>query len=109
MRLPAIHLYGGDWMRDNVAGCGLSSQGLWLRMMFVMHDAKPYGHLIENGAPMKPDAAARRCGAVPKEYARFLAELVAAGVPRFTGTTEYAELLSATLEKKNRETVTVDL
>ena len=39
-KLPYIQLYPGDWLRDSVAGCSLAAQGLWLRMMFVMHDSE---------------------------------------------------------------------
>lgn len=100
MRLPAIQFFPGDWMRDNVAGCSPTAQALWLREIFMMHDAKPYGHLIENGSPMRLEAIIRRSGFKPAECTRALDELVASGVPRITGLTgtdEYRQLLSATI------------
>lgn len=81
-KLPAIHLYPGDWLRDSVSGCSLAAQGLWLRMMYLAHDSERYGYLEVNGAPMQPDFIARRCGCDdPAQYATLLSELFAAGVP----------------------------
>lgn len=84
MKLPAIHLYPGDWLRDTVAGCSLAAQGLWLRMMFLMHDSERYGYLIVNGSPMTSESIARRCGCTPAEYETLYGELDAAGVPSRT-------------------------
>lgn len=80
-KLPAIQFYPGDWLRDNVSGCSLEAQGLWLRMLILMHDCERYGYLAMNGAPIPPDSIARRCGCTPAQYATLLAELTAHGVP----------------------------
>ena len=45
MKLPHIQLYPGDWLKDQVAGCSLGAQGLWLRLIFIMHDSEPRGFL----------------------------------------------------------------
>lgn len=108
MRLPAIQIFPGDWMRDNVAGCSPVAQALWLREMFVMHDAKPYGHLIENGSPMRVETLIRRCGFKLAETKKASEELQISGVPRVTGTDEYRELLRATIHT-DEGAVTVDL
>jgi hypothetical protein len=84
MKPPSLQFYPGDWLRDDVAGCSLAAQGLWLRMMFIAHDSEPYGHLSKNGSAMKPESIARRCGCSLAEYEALLAELTAAGVPSFT-------------------------
>ncbi len=83
-KLPAIQFYPGDWLRDAVAGCSLAAQGLWLRLMFVGHDAEDYGYLSANGQPIPPDGLARRCGCSLDEFHRLIAELEAAGVPSRT-------------------------
>jgi len=80
-KLPAIQFYPGDWLRDAVAGCSLAAQGLWLRLMFVAHDADNYGYLSANGLPLPADGLARRCGCSVDEFHRLIAELEAAGVP----------------------------
>jgi hypothetical protein len=80
MKLPAIQFYPGDWLRDSVAGCSIAAQGLWLRMMFLMHDSERYGYLQQNGKPIPSDSIARRCGCTPEEYLSLLSELDDAGV-----------------------------
>jgi hypothetical protein len=84
MRAPAFQFYPGDWLRDPVAGCTLAAQGLWLRMMFLMHDSERYGYLVVNGLPMSAESIARRCGCTPTEYAALFTELSDAGIPSLT-------------------------
>lgn len=79
---PHIPLYPGDWLRDDVSGCSLAAQGLWLRMMFLAHDSTRYGYLEINGVPMPPEFIARRCGCDDTaQFASLFSELVTAGVP----------------------------
>lgn len=79
--LPYIPVYVGDWLKDVVSGCSLPAQGLWLRMMFIMHTAEEYGCLVLDGQPMPEDMIARRCGAALDEYRNLLAELLRTRVP----------------------------
>jgi len=83
-KAPAFQFYPGDWLRDPVSGCSLAAQGLWLRLMFLAHDAERYGYLAINGAPIPDDNLARRCGASVEDFRVLLAELERAGVPRRT-------------------------
>lgn len=80
-RLPFIKLYPGDWLSDDISGCSLAAQALWLRMMFIMHNSERYGYLAVNGSPMQPVTVAQRCGCDQAQYETLLAELIAAGVP----------------------------
>jgi hypothetical protein len=80
-KLPAIHLYPGDWLRDGISGCSLAAQGLWLRMMFVAHDAPKYGHIFATDLLEAKASIARRCGATVTEFESLFSELLAAGVP----------------------------
>lgn len=81
---PAFQFYPGDYLRDPVACCSHEAQCLWLRMLFVMHDRTPYGHLAFDGKAMPPVAIAKACGFTIDDYQRVLQELDAAGVPRRT-------------------------
>lgn len=84
-KLPHIQLYPGDWLKDNLAGCSLAAQGLWLRMMFMAHDAERYGYLAMNGSAIPSDFIARKCGCDGlAQYETLLAELDRAGVPSRT-------------------------
>src|SRR5215469_11184694 len=80
-KLPFLQLYPGDWEADAVAGRSLAAQGLWLRMIFLMHRSERYGYLVENGLPIPSESIARRCGCYPEEYQTLLAELASAGIP----------------------------
>jgi hypothetical protein len=81
-KLPAMQFYCGDWIRDSVSGCSLASQGLWLRLMLLMHDSPVYGELrLPNGNPMPKEFAARRCGCTEAEFTEAFGELEAVGVP----------------------------
>lgn len=88
-KAPAFQFYPGDWLRDSISGCSIAAQGLWLRIMFIMHDSERYGYLIVNGRPMTGEEIARRCGVSQKEYDRLLQELFHAGVPSFDETGEF--------------------
>lgn len=80
-KLPAIHLYPGDWLRDSISGCSLAAQGLWLRLLFIAHDADRYGFMFAKDLLDANSAVARRCGCTIEEFNSLLAELFAAGVP----------------------------
>lgn len=83
-KLPYLQFFPGDWLRDPVSGCSLEAQGLWLRMMFLMHDSERYGYLQTNGSPTPPGSIARRCGCTPAQYDALYLELSEAGVPSVT-------------------------
>lgn len=95
MRLPSLAIYGGDWMRDAISSCSLQAQGLWFRLMLVMHDAKPYGHLVgANGEPLSERQVVRLVGCSAAELVRVRKELECAGVPGRTGDAKYAAIFS---------------
>ena len=83
-KLPYIQFYPGDWLRDNVSGCSLAAQGLWLRLMILGHDSDRYGYLAMDGLPMQRESIARRAGCSLAELDSLLAELDAARVPSRT-------------------------
>lgn len=113
MKLPSFQLYPGDWQRDSVSGCSLAARQVWFESLLVMHDARPYGHLVENESPIRTEALARRVRCSGAELRRAYKELTDAGVPRLTGDDDYRNLLAATLERKvsggGKELWTVDM
>ena len=85
-KLPSFPFYPGDWLRDHVSGCSLAAQGLWLRIMMVMHDSERYGYLSTNGSPIPSETLARRingCDSL-EQYETLLRELDSVGVPSRT-------------------------
>lgn len=83
-KLPYITFYTGDWLKDQIAGCSLAAQGLWLRLMIVAHDADHYGYLAIEGVAIPPERLARMCAATLEQYTTLLAELDSAHVPSWT-------------------------
>lgn len=80
MKLPAVMLYPGDWEGDEIAFCSLAAQGLWLRMMFIMHRSTRYGYLsLPNGSAIPPRVVAAKCGTTEQEYLTLLVELDSVG------------------------------
>lgn len=51
-----------------------------MECLCIMHEAKPYGHLLLNGNPVGDDALARMTGAAVDEVSVLMAELRKAGV-----------------------------
>jgi hypothetical protein len=80
-KLPHIPLYPGDWLRDGVSGCSLAAQGLWLRMMFVAHDAPVYGEVFDTNLLHARTNISRRCGCSVEEFDELFSELTEASVP----------------------------
>src|SRR3990167_8252379 len=74
--LPWLRFYPRDWRGDQALRvCSLAARGLWIEMLCVMHEAKPYGHLLINGQPVTNPQLAGLCGVSPDQIATLLAEL----------------------------------
>ena len=44
---PAFQFYPESWRTDaELRSCSLAARGLWIDLMCVMHQCKPYGHLV---------------------------------------------------------------
>jgi hypothetical protein len=42
--------YPSDWRGDaKLQACSLAARGLWIELTCIMHEAKPYGHLLIDG------------------------------------------------------------
>ena len=60
MRRPSFQFYPMDWLTDPaLCACSFEAQGAWIRLLCVMHQCDPYGHLSTNGKPMKPEEIRR--------------------------------------------------
>jgi hypothetical protein len=83
-RLPWMKFYPHSWLSDSVSSCSIGAQGLWLRMMLIMHDSEQYGHLVLDGKPIPPRIIAQRCGVTLKEFRKLFSELLKFGIPAKT-------------------------
>ncbi|MCD9188265.1 MAG: hypothetical protein LUM44_17750 [Pyrinomonadaceae bacterium] len=74
--LPYLNIYKGDFLRSYVSACSIGAQGLWFRLMILMHDSERAGYLCLNGEAMPSKIAAIKCAVTLDEYETFLAELM---------------------------------
>lgn len=93
---PCLDVYPGDWLRDDIAGCSIAANGFWFRSMFIMHGAKPYGHLVDgNGNPLEDREIVRRVGLKNlHEFRALLEEITAKGIPGKSGDEAYLQTIS---------------
>jgi hypothetical protein len=83
---PWFKFYPRDWRGDQALRMvSISARGLWMECLCIMHEARPYGHLLVNGRPVGDDALARMTGASVDEVRSLMDELQQAGVLSVTG------------------------
>lgn len=86
MSNPWIKFYPRDWRGDQaLRAVSIGARGLWMECLCIMHEAKPYGHLLLNGNPVENDVLSRMVGASVDEVSGYLTELQQAGVLSVTG------------------------
>lgn len=78
---PWIKFYPRDWRGDQaLRAVSVAARGLWIECLCIMHEAKPYGHLVLNGEPVEGGVLARMTGTSVDEVSALMAELRQAGV-----------------------------
>lgn len=86
MSEPWMKFYPRDWRGDQaLRAVSVAARGLWIDCLCIMHEAKPYGHLVLNGAPVDDGTLARMTGTSVDEVSGLMAELRQAGVLSMTG------------------------
>ncbi|GFE94484.1 winged helix-turn-helix domain-containing protein [Acetobacter persici] len=74
-----------DYERDPALRlCSLAAQGLWMRLLCLMHEAEPYGYLCVNHRPLHTRQLAQMLGVSASQIQRLMAELREAGVYSLT-------------------------
>lgn len=75
-----MKFYPRDWRGDQaLRAISIAARGMWMECLCIMHEAKPYGHLVLNGKPVGDDALARMTGVSVDEVSALMAELRQAG------------------------------
>lgn len=81
MSAPWMKFYPRDWRGDqSLRAVSVAARGLWIECLCIMHEAKPYGHLLLNGRTIDDEALARMTGVPAEEVSALMAELTQAGV-----------------------------
>lgn len=65
-----------DLARKGMDYCSLEAQGLWLKVMRLLHASERYGHLTRDGKPVSDLQAARRCGVDVQKWIALRDELL---------------------------------
>lgn len=78
---PWIKFYPRDWRGDQaLRAVSIAARGLWIECLCIMHEAKPYGHLVLGGQKVEDATLARMSGVPVDEVSALMAELRQAGV-----------------------------
>lgn len=81
LSLPWFKFNPGSWRGDQaLRAVSLAARGLWIDCLCIMHEAKPYGHLVLNGSAIDDETLARMTGVPVDEVRANMAELRKAGV-----------------------------
>lgn len=81
MKRPSFQFYPGDWMRStDLRCCSVGARGLWIDMICLMHEGKPYGHLKVGDKVILPANLASITGATLANVEEWLSELMETGV-----------------------------
>jgi hypothetical protein len=76
-RLPWFRFHTVDWRGDvKLRRCSLAARGLWIDMLAIMHEARPYGHLVTDDEPMTVDDIAVIVGSKKSDVKKALDELI---------------------------------
>ena len=76
-----MKFYPSDWRADPaLRSCSIAARGLWIEMMCIMHEAKPYGSLLIKSQRIDKKRLASLCGIPEKECVALLLELEGFGV-----------------------------
>lgn len=78
---PWFKFFPADWRADQALRlCSPASRGLWMECMCLMHEAKPYGHLLVNGKSLTDAQLAIQTGIPHDQITSLIGELETAGV-----------------------------
>lgn len=78
---PWFKFFPANWRGNTkLRLCSIGARGLWMEMLCIMHDAEPYGHLLNNGVAVSNKQLAQLAGIQLTEVQKFMCELELAGV-----------------------------
>jgi hypothetical protein len=81
MTNPWFKFYPTDWKADDrLRMCSAGARGLWVEMLCICHQAKPYGYLLVSGQAPTETQLGVLTGIPSEQVSSLLAELETAGV-----------------------------
>lgn len=86
MKRPSFQFYPGDWMRStDLRSCSIGARGMWIDMLCLMHEGKPYGYLKVGEMVILLPILARIVGVSLPKAEEYLTELKSTGVCSIDG------------------------
>lgn len=80
-KLPALQFYPGDWRRDpGVQSLTFEERGIWIELLFLMHESEQRGKLVLNGRAASTDRLARMLHIDPEKLETVIETLLDLGV-----------------------------
>jgi len=74
---PSFQFFPNDWLIDAALNqCSLETQGLWIRLMCLMHQSEEYGFLIVGGQILDEKRIRNGINMTPKRFQKAFKELV---------------------------------
>lgn len=78
---PWLKFFPQDWAGDRkLRFCSIAARGMWIEMMCIAHEARPYGYVLVNGEVPSLSQLARLCGVSEAEAKTLISELDRTGV-----------------------------
>ena len=80
-RYSWFKFYPNDWQSEpKLRMCSIAARGLWMELLCIMHDAKPYGHLTIAGQIPTEEQLSILVGVPVDELRQLLRQLAENGV-----------------------------
>lgn len=80
-KLPAFQFYPGDWKKDiGVQSLSMHDRGVWMEMLFLMHESSRRGVLLLGDKAMTVEVLARLLGLTKESVSETIDNLVSCGV-----------------------------
>ena len=82
-KLPALQFYVGDWRKDpGVQALSYEERGIWLELLFLMHESEHRGKLLLNGNPITNERLANILHLDEEKINKTINTLLTLGVAR---------------------------
>ena len=88
MKLPALQFYPGDWRKDpGVQSLTYEERGIWIEILFLMHESDQRGKLLLNGKPISDERLSQLLHLDKQKITSVISTLLELGVASKCGQT----------------------
>lgn len=103
-KLPALHFYTGDWWKDpGIMALNYGERGVWVQMLFLMHESKERGRLSLNDKPYPIKDLARVINVNPKMLQKIIQKLIDVDIVSIENDTKILYSRRMILDEEKRQ------